>query len=227
MIDGYIHQAVITNSITLYKHDHQNYEKVGTIMLLRRAFLVASLIFTPLLGYAAPQTPPPAGASAVDVVKFTVNHENQASDATQLLRGKSDKPAKLESLLFTRDFLTAWYAIKAKEAANPDIDNVTNGETDYIINGGPEGQAPRSIQFKDMSDTLNGTMVSLTYSTNGSYSALFFLKQEDGHFKIDDISLEPFSHNNFDPKKLHRPGVSEGLRKDIVEALHNFAALKK
>lgn len=200
------------------------------IMRYKYFLLVGLLIAAPLLGYAGSSATIQASASAVDVVRYVVNYESHAADATELLRGDSHEPTRLEKLLFTRDFLAAWYEIKAKEGADPNAastDNVTNGDSDYIIGDGPEGQGAQSIKFKDMSDKLNGTMVSMTYRTNGTYSTLFFLKQEDGRFKIDDILLEPFVHNNFDPKTLHRPGTSEGVRKDIVNALRNFAASKK
>lgn len=203
-----------------------------------RTIVLATVLFSvPLSGHAATIAPPPAAAPAVDVVKFVVNYENHTTDSTALLRGKSDKPTQLETLLFTRDFLTAWYAIKARETANPDavftpngspgIDNVTNGETDYIVGDPTDGQGSRSIAFKDMSDALNGTMIAMTYRTSGAHSSLFFLKQEDGRFKIDDIALAPFSNNNFSPKVLHQAGTSEGVRKDIVKALNNFESLKK
>lgn len=193
-------------------------------------FLLVGLFISALQpGYAESNATIQASASAVDVVRFVVDYEAHAADATELLRGDAHEPTKLEKLVFTRDFLKAWYEIKAKEADpnSASTDNVTNGDSDYIIGDGPEGQGAQSIKFKDMSDKLNGTMVSMTYRTNGTYATLFFLKQEDGRFKIDDILLEPFVHNNFDPKTLHRPGISEGVRKDIVGALNNSAASKK
>ncbi len=205
-------------------------------MHLKRALLVLLLILVPLLGHAA-STPPPAGSSAVDVVKFVVGYENRAADANKLLRGSSNKPTQLETLLFTKDFLAAWYAIKAKETANPDvvftpngtpgIDNVTNGETDYIISDAPDGQTPAAIKFKSLSSDSNGSVVGVTYRTNGTYATLFFLKLEDGRFKIDDISLGSSDKPSFDPKEAHQPGVSEGVRKDIVTALNNFKSLDK
>ena len=196
-------------------------------MHLKKAFLAGLFILVPLIGYAASRTPPPAGASATEVVKFVVDYESYSTDATALLRGHTDKPTTLETLLFTHDFLTAWYALKAKEVADPEVGNVTNGDSDYIISGGPDGQQPRSIKYNDVSDSLNGTMVSLAYRTNGANSTLFFLKREDGRFKIDDITLEPFVYNNFDPKILHRPGTAVGVRKDIADALNNAATTKK
>lgn len=199
-------------------------------MRCKLLLLVGLSLSSPILGHAATTATIPASASAVDVVKFAVNYEGHAKDATELLRGDSHKPTTLETLLFTHDLLSAWYDIKAKETSDPNgasTDNVTNGDSDYIIGDGPEGQGALSTKFKDMSDKLNGTMVAMSYQTNGTYSTLFFLKQEDGRFKIDDISLEPFVNNNFDPKALHRPGTSEGVRKDIVKALDNFATTKK
>lgn len=176
------------------------------------------LIFATMQCQAKSIAPPPANASAVDVVKFTVAYESQAGDASQLLRGDSMTPTPLESRLFTHDLLTGWYATKVKESTNPDAGNVTNGDSDYIMAGGQDGPGPHDIKFKDMSNKPNGVMVLMTYKANGPYSRLFFLKQEGGALKIDDIMSNVFipDATPFDPNKPHHPGVSEGLRRDLV-----------
>ena len=183
----------------------------------------------PNRGYAATAGLPGANASAADVVRFTVDYEGHAADADALLRGASRSPTKMETILFTHDFLASWYALKAKEAANPDavsapnstpgIDNITNGETDYLTSADSDDGGAHPVKFKDVSDKLNGVMVAMNYNANGSYSCLFFLKPENGRLKIDDILLSPFSGGNFNPWTLHRPGVSPGVRQDVAKAL--------
>jgi len=61
--------------------------------------------------------------------------------------------------------------------------------------------------------------VSLTYRTNGSYSSVFFMKNENGSFKVDDVLLDPLADKNFDPNTSHKAGTSDGLRKDMKTAL--------
>lgn len=201
-------------------------------------FIAAALLCSiPLAGEAAPAASPAANASASDVVKFAVDYEGRAKDAAELLRGANRSPTGLETDLFTHDFLASWYDLKAKEAADadavsapnstPGIDNVTNGEEDFLESEDPEGEHGRAVRFKDISDKLNGTMVALTYDKSDNYSSLFFLKMEGGRWKIDDILPRPFSGGQFNPYALHQAGVSPGARRDVVNALDRFIQRKQ
>ncbi|WP_175926305.1 hypothetical protein [Burkholderia cepacia] len=205
-------------------------------MYLKQGWLVALVMSWSLAGHAALPVPR-AAADATEIVKFTVDYEARANDAGELLRGASREPTRLEASLFTRDFLRAWYGLKAKEAANPDgistpnstpgIDNVTNGEADYLIGGDSSGDCAEKERFDDVSNGINGTMVAVRRCARDRYASLFFLKHEDGRLKIDDVVQRAFSSGPLNPATLHRTGVSQGLRNEIERKLGLYGALKK
>lgn len=205
-------------------------------MYLTRRFFAMLLTSISVVVHAALPVPQ-SGAGATEIVKFVVGYEQRSDDASELLRGTSRSPTKLEDSLFTRDFLTAWYDLKAREAANPDafsvpnstpgIDNVTNGEDDYLIGGDLGGNCSKKDSFKDVSSNINGSVVAILHCTDDRYSALFFLKKEGGRLKIDDVLQRAFSSSKLDPATPHHPLVSEGIRKDVEAKLKQFKELKR
>ncbi|KFG97191.1 hypothetical protein GQ56_0111580 [Burkholderia paludis] len=205
-------------------------------MFLKEAWL-AMLVIAPSLAAHAALPVPPAGAGATEIVKFAVGYEGRADDASELLRGASRAPTDLEAGLFTRAFLRAWYDLKAKEAANPDIvstpngspgiDNVTNGETDYLIDAESSGNCARKDRFDDVSNGINGTVVAVRGCARNRYVSLFFLKNEAGRLKIDDVVQGAFASDPLNPAALHRAGVSQGMRNEIERKLGVFGVSKK
>jgi hypothetical protein len=169
----------------------------------------------------------------LEVVTFTVDYERNKSNVHKgLLDYKEPAAPLLTQSLFGNIFLQYWNILKQKELHDPEPDNITNGDSDYIFDTNQMHDPAISFKYIDLfpnetnSDTaeifVSYDIVVLHESdsidslTLDRHRTLFLVERQKAEWKISDIVNNPSKE---DLLKRRLVGTGNGLLKQIKDKL--------